>query len=263
MSRSEQPLKLLNPRAAGGSCHVVLSSYGGGLLAGDVIRLRVTGRAGARFLLGTQANTRIYRSPGGSVAQQLTEGHLEAGTLAAVLPDPVVLQAESCYRQHQHWHVAPGALLLLADWFHSGRMDSGEQFAFTSYESELRVSTGEKLVVLDRFAFRPAEHIATSPAHFDRYQTSLAVYLIGSPTDARFQRLRKALDALQPHSRDGLSPELFAQECVVAVTEVRPGVHLLRALGTSRHALQAVYEALYEALAAPELLGFHPGRRKY
>lgn len=263
MSRSVQPLKLLNPRAAGGSCHIVLSSYGGGLLAGDVIRLQVVGRMGARFLLGTQANTRIYRSPEGSVAEQLTEAALEPGSLAAVLPDPVVLQAQSRYRQHQHWHLAPGALLLLADWFHSGRMDSGEQFAFTSYESELRVSVGGRLLVLDRFAFRPAEHIATSPAHFDRYQTSLAVYLVGSPTDARFHRLRQTLETQQPHSRDGLSPELFTQECVVAVTAVRPGVHLLRAFGTSRHALQPIYAALHEALAAPDLLGYHPGLRKY
>ena len=57
-SRSIQPLKLLNPRAAGGSCHVVLSSYGGGMLAGDVIRLRVRAQAGARLFLGTQASTK-------------------------------------------------------------------------------------------------------------------------------------------------------------------------------------------------------------
>jgi urease accessory protein len=262
-SRSVQPLKLLNPRAGGGSCQVVLSSYGGGFLAGDVVRLRLTGQAGARLLLGTQANTRVYRSANGSVAEQHTEAWLEADSLTAVLPDPLVLQADARFCQRQHWHLQPGAVLLLADWLHSGRMDSGEQFKFASFESEIRISHGSRLLALDRFSFRPQEHIATSPAHFGPHQTTLSVYLAGSPDDARFQRLSAVLAAQQPHSRHQLTPDLSQQPAVVAFTEARPGLHLLRALGTSRAALQPIYEALHEALAAPELLGFHAGRRKY
>ncbi|TYZ10066.1 urease accessory protein UreD [Hymenobacter lutimineralis] len=261
--RNVQPLKLLSPRTAAGSCHVVLSSYGGGLLAGDVIRLRVAVQPGARLLLSTQANTRVYRSDDGAVAEQLTEAHVAAGALAVVLPDPIVLQAQSRYRQHQHWHLAAGALLLLADWFHSGRIDSGEQFAFTGYESELRISQEERLTVLDRFAFRPEEHIATSPAHFRQHQTSLAVYLAGSPHDARYQQLAAVLQAQQTQTRAGLPVDVSAHDCVVALTQARPGVLLLRALGTSRTALQPIYDQLYQALASTELLAFAAGLRKY
>lgn len=261
--RNVQPLKILNPRAPGGGCHVVLSSYGGGMVAGDVIQLQLTAHADVRLLLGTQANTKIFRSLDGKVAQQTIEGTLESGALAVVLPDPVVLQEHSRYRQRQHWHVAPDAVLLLADWLHSGRMDNGEQFAFTSFESELRITVDGRLTVLDRFAFRPEEHIATSPANFDRYQTTLSIYLVGHPEDARFRTLAHTLNQLQTISRAGLPEDLSEQELVVAVTPSRPGVHLLRALGTSRQALQPLYEALGQALESEELLGHHPGQRKY
>ncbi len=124
-SRSVQPLKLINPHAPGPSCHVVLASYGGGLLAGDCLRLRVRCEESARLLLTTQANTRIYKSIDGRPAAQLTEGHLADNALAVVLPDPLVPQAASRYHQAQHWHLAPSATLLLADWYHAGRTDAG------------------------------------------------------------------------------------------------------------------------------------------
>ncbi|WP_426490340.1 urease accessory protein UreD [Hymenobacter sp. 102] len=262
-SRSVQPLKLLSPRASGGSCHVMLSSYGGGLLAGDTIRLRIGVQPAARLLLSTQANTRVYRSDHGHPAVQVLEGVLADGAFTAVLPDPLVPQAASRFRQQQQWHLEPGAVLLLADWLHSGRMDSGEQFAFTALESEVRVRVAGRLVVLDRFAFRPEEHIATSPAHFGPHQTTLSVYLIGPPTDNRYQQLAAALAARQPHTRSELPPNLSGQPAITACSEVRPGVYLLRAVGHTRAALQPIYDALYEALAAPELLGFHAGHRKY
>jgi urease accessory protein len=261
--RNVQPLKILNPRAPAGSCHVVLSSYGGGMVAGDVIRLHLTAHADTRLFLGTQANTKIFRSVDGRVAEQIIEGTLESNALAAVLPDPVVLQEHSRYHQRQHWHLAPDAVLLLGDWLHSGRMDNGEQFAFTSFESELRITVAGRLAVLDRFAFRPEEHIASSPANFDRYQTTLSVYLVGHPADNRFQALARTLEELQTISREAVSEDLSEQEFVVAVAPAKPGVYLLRALGTSRQALQPIYERLGQVLEQDALLAHHPGQRKY
>ncbi|RSK32421.1 urease accessory protein UreD [Hymenobacter metallilatus] len=262
-SRSVQPLKLLNPRTHGAGCQVVLSSYGGGFLAGDVVRLRLHVQAQARLLLSTQANTRVYRTDHAVSAEQHLEAHLAPGSLTAILPDPLVLQARARFRQYQHWYLQPGAVLLLADWLHSGRMDSGEQFEFHSYESEIRLTYGGRLLALDRFGFRPREHIATSPAHFGSHQTTLSVYLAGEPADARFQQLSAVLAAQQPHSRRQLPPDLSQQPAVITFTEARPSLHLLRAVGHSRAALQPLYDALHDALASPELLGFHAGRRKY
>lgn len=258
-----QPLKILNPGAHHAGCHAVLSSYGGGMVAGDVIRLRVAVGAQARFFLSTQANTRIFKSVNGAVAEQHTHGTVGENGLAVVFPDPVVLQERSRYRQRQHWTLQAGALLLLVDWLHSGRMDTGEKFAFSTFFSELKVSVGERLVLLDRFTFHPAEHIAPSPANFAEYQTVLSAYLVGDPADGRFAKLATALQALQMPGRQDVHFTLQGKSCLVAVTRVRAEVYQLRALGRSRSDLQPLCDALLQTLAADELFGSNPLQRKY
>jgi urease accessory protein len=258
-----QPLKLLNPGSPAVGCHVVLSSYGGGMVAGDQIWLRVRCHVGTRLLLSTQANTKIFRSVDGAVAEQVIEGELAENGLAVVFPDPVVLQEKSRYRQVQHWDLASGALLLVADWLHSGRMDSGEKFVFSSFYSELKVSRAGRPVVLDRFVFNPDEHIATSPANFEQYQTVLSMYLVGDPTDPRFGILSQALMALKMPESVELHFQMTAKDYLVSVSKVKEGVYLARALAKSRLELQPLIEQVMQALAAPELFGYNPLKRKY
>jgi len=263
-SRSLQPLKIINPAApAGSACHAVLASYGGGLVAGDSIRLRVRCEAGSHLLLSTQANTRIFKSIDGRQAEQLTEGHVAENALAVVLPDPLVPQADSRYHQTQHWHLADSATLLLADWWHAGRTDLGEKFAFTNFATELRVSVAGRLTLLDRFALRPGEHLATSQAVFGPYHTALSLYLIGPPGGVHFQRIAEALRQLPPPGQTALHASLAGQPYVVAVTQARENVLLVRALGMSRLDLEPVYAAVSAALAGEELLGFNVLHRKY
>ncbi len=262
-SRSQQPLKLLNPAAAAGCCHVVVSSYGGGLVAGDVLGLHLAVGAGARLLLSTQANTKVYKSVDGAVAEQHTTGTLAAGALAVVFPDPVVPQAGSRYRQTHDWTLAPDAVLLLIDWIHGGRTDQGERFVFTDFQSEVRVHRAGRLVLLDRFAFAPADHAATAPAHFGPYQTAFTAYLVGDPAEARYARLAAHLHAQTMPERAEPHFSLRDRPAVVAVTAARPGVTVLRAGALDRLALQPLCDALLQELAAPELLGDNPLRRKH
>jgi len=263
-SRSLQPLKIINPAApAGPACHAVLASYGGGLLAGDSIRLRVHCEAGSRLLLSTQANTRIFKSIDGRQAEQFTEGHVAENALAVVLPDPLVPQAASRYHQAQHWHLAPTATLLLADWYHAGRTDLGEKFAFSTFATELCVTVAGRLTLLDRFALRPDEHLATSQATFGPYHTALSFYLVGPPAGAHFRRLAAALRQLPPPGQTELHATLAGRPYVVAVTQARDNVLLVRALGMSRLDLEPMYRAVSVALAEPGLLGFDALQRKY
>ncbi|MBO2011506.1 urease accessory protein UreD [Hymenobacter negativus] len=258
-----QPLKLLQPASHGRAVHVVLSSYGGGMVAGDIIRLRITVQADGRLILSTQASTKIFRSIDGSVAEQHTVGELSENALAVIFPDPVVLQAESRYRQVQEWHLQPTSLLFLVDWFHSGRMDQGEQFAFHALQSELRVRVAGRLVVLDRFAFRPEENIATSPANFAQYQTFFSVFLVGSPDDARYRFLTQVLEGLKMAGSTGPHFRISSQPYVVSVAQARENVWVLRAAAQSRMALQPLCDALLAGLADERLLGYNPLVRKY
>ncbi len=257
-----QPLKILQPVSPTAACHVVLSSYGGGLVAGDAIRLRISGQPGAQLFIGTQASTRVFRSIDGAVAEQHTVGELAENALAVVFPDPVVLQAASRYRQTQAWHLRPSSLLLLVDWFHSGRMDQGERFAFTSLHSELRVRVAGRLVVLDRFGFEPAGNIAASPANFAGYQTFFSLFLVGCPADARFRRLGEMLARQKMPGSTGPHFRFDSQEYVVSVAQARENVWVLRAAAHSRIALQPLCEQILAALADGELLGWNPLARK-
>ncbi|MBF9238269.1 urease accessory protein UreD [Hymenobacter sp. BT683] len=261
--KSIQPLKVFNPAAASPASHVVLSSYGGGMVAGDAIRLHIAAQPHTQLVVSTQASTKIFRSIDGAVAEQHTTGDLDEGALAVVFPDPVVLQAESRYRQVQEWNLQPTSVLLLVDWFHSGRMDQGERFAFTSLHSELRVRVGGRLVVLDKFAFTPGENIATSPANFAGYQTFFSLFLVGSPEDARFQILTAMLARQKMPGSLGPHFNINSQECVVSVTQARDNVWVLRAAAHSRMALQPLCEQILAALASEELLGYNPLARKY
>jgi len=258
-----QPLKLLQPASPGRAVHVVLSSYGGGMVAGDAIRLQIRAQANTQLVVSTQASTRIFRSIDGAVAEQHTEGELAENALAVVFPDPVVLQAESRYRQLQTWHLQPSSLLLLVDWFHSGRMDQGERFAFHALHSELRVRVAGRLVLLDRFAFEPAEHIAASPANFAEYQTFFSVFLIGRPEDARFRLLGEVLAQQKMPGSTGPHFRISSQPYVVSVARARDNVWVLRAAAQSRMALQPLCDALLAALADERLLGYNPLGRKY
>ena len=262
-SKNIQPLKILQPASPTSASHIVLSSYGGGLVAGDVIRLGVAVGAGARLFLSTQASTRVFRSIDGAVAEQHTVGELAENALAVIFPDPVVPQAESRYRQTQEWHLQLTALLLLVDWFHSGRMDQGERFAFTSFHSELRVRVAGRLVLLDRFGFEPAANIAASPANFAGYQTFFSVFLVGSASDARFQALAAMLARQKMPGSNGPHFNINGQECMVSVTQARENVWVLRAAAHSRMALQPLCEQILAALASDELLGYNPLARKY
>lgn len=261
--RSVQPLKILQPRVGGQSCYAMLSSYGGGLVSGDAIRLRVAVGEGARLFLGTQANTKVYKAVGEQETLQHTTGAVGDGALAVVFPDPLVPHAGSRYRQQQHWQLHPNAVLLLADWLHAGRTDSGERFAFTSLQTELRIEIDNKLALLDRFRFQPEEHIATSPAHFGPYHTVLSLYLAGPAHDPRFRHLAEALLARRPPERHDPHFKLAARPHVVSVTQARPNVYVLRALGLSRADLQPFCEEMMRVLMAEELLGFNPWARKF
>ena len=258
-----QPLKILSPGTHSGSCHAVLSTYGGGMVSGDRIRLRIRCGRNTRLFLGTQSNTKVFRSLGGAAAEQFIVGELEEKSLAVVFPDPVVLQEDSRYRQVQHWHLKPGALLFVVDWFHSGRMDRGERFVFTSFLSELKVSVAGKAVLLDRFAFSPAENIAGSPANFDRYQTMFSAYLVGNPEEERFTRLAAKLLQLKMAEGASLDFDLAQQAAILSVSRVKEGVYILRAMAESRIDLQPLCDALLSELATDAYLGFHPWKRKY
>lgn len=169
------PLRLLTPRNHGVAAWVYLSSFGGGLVDGDHFDVQVDVDPGAFALLGTQASTKVYRSPerragdalasGGPTAPDGTDGtaataasagaagtgggcsqrlsaRVGEGAALALLPDPVVCFADARYDQTLDIALAPTASLVAIDGYTCGRSARGERWAFSRYASRTVVTRG-------------------------------------------------------------------------------------------------------------------------
>lgn len=112
---------------------VFLLSYGGGLVGGDQVSLRVDVERDARLAIVTQGHTKIFRPTAASQQQQTTrqslEVHVARGAALCLLPDPVQPFADSRYEQTQVFRVARGGNLCVLDWVTQGRTARGEDWS--------------------------------------------------------------------------------------------------------------------------------------
>jgi len=154
---------------------VYVATLGGGLVDGDAVALSVEVDRGACALLGTQASTKVYRSPNGT-AQSL-RARVASGALLAVLPDPVSCFAGARYEQHIEIQLEDDeATLVLVDALTCGRASRGERWAFSRYASRTRVWRAGRLILLDATLLDPLHgDLLARMGRFDAMATVLAV----------------------------------------------------------------------------------------
>lgn len=183
------PLKLLTPRPRGPSVWAYLSSFGGGLVAGDQTRLDVQVGAGARCFLTTQASTKVYRNPRQWPCSHELSVQVEDKALLVLAPDPVQSFADSIYLQSQRIHLHSGAGLVLLDWFCSGRAARGERWNFHRLQSRNEVFIDDNQCLLDSLHLDPA-HGALSGAHcLGRFNCIGLILIIGGALRGEAQML--------------------------------------------------------------------------
>ena len=146
---ASSPLKILVPRPRGQSVWAYLSSFGGGLVAGDETNLTVTLAPHTRCFLSTQASTKVYRNPDGRPCSHRLHATVGEGAVLVLAPDPVQAFAGSSYVQRQEFQLATGSGLVMVDWFGSGRAACGERWEFDRYQSRNDVLIGGKRVLVD------------------------------------------------------------------------------------------------------------------
>jgi urease accessory protein len=242
------PLRLLTPRNHGHGAWVYSSTYGGGLVGGDAVRLDVhVGRA-ATMLLATQAATKVYRSPLGTIAD--LDAIVEDDGLLVVAPEPVICFAGAGYRQRQRFDLDDRASLVYLDWFSSGRHASGERWQFDRYESRVEIRRAGRLIVVDGLTLS-SEHgsIASRMGRFDVFLTAAIVGAAVAPYAADVLARVSALPvAAHAPLLSGASP-IADEGC------------LLRMAGTS---VEDVGRAARALLAfVPPLLGDDPWARRW
>ncbi len=141
------PLKLLRAYTqSSGHCELPLLHTAGGLVGGDVLKLRADLEPGSRALITTVAAQKVYGSvrrsrshPEGRWAEQHLQLRLAAGSDLEWLPQELVLYADALYQQHQEVELAEGASFLAMDVVRLGRTAAGEKLGAGRWRSSLSI----------------------------------------------------------------------------------------------------------------------------
>lgn len=188
----QYPLKLVSPapvRIAHGAAELIhtvyLLTYGGGLVAGDVIDLDVILESHTRLTLLTQGSTKLFKSISSDVvSRQTMTVTLAPGAALCYLPDPVQPFEKSCFEQKQVYNITvpddPGLSrgnLCVLDWVSNGRPANGENWSFFRYGSRNEVylcqPAGDRRLLLRDNLMLDQRALQTSVAH---RMDGLAVY---------------------------------------------------------------------------------------
>jgi urease accessory protein len=260
------PLRLLAPRNHGTAAWVYTSSFGGGLLDGDDVRLRIAVDATATAFVSTQASTKVYRqalSNAGLPRRSARERRgAEAGASAALdacvgadgllilAPDPIVCFARSRYRQTQRFDLEGNAGLIAIDWFTSGRHAAGERWMFERYCSRSEIRRDGEIVWHDA-TLLDAEDGSIS-ARMGRFDVVATVAISGPCLHAEVTALLTEISHTPVGRMDSFvvsASSLGASGCVIRIA----GLSIEEVGGVLRRHLAFV----------PRLLGDDPWARKW
>ncbi|GDY21496.1 hypothetical protein LBMAG56_28430 [Verrucomicrobiota bacterium] len=248
---ASSPLKLLVPRPRGSSVWAYLSSFGGGLVAGDETVLDLRLAAGTRAFLSTQASTKVYRNPHQRACGHRLGATLGADALLVFAPDPVQAFAGSSYVQRQEFRLQSGASLVLVDWFTSGRSACGERWAFNRLQSRNEIFFGDERVLVDSLLLDPADGALAKPHRLGRFNCIALVVLLGPA-------LREAAASVLADVAQ--QPVTRRAPLVCSASAIRDGA-LLRIAG--EHVEDVGREIHRQLRELGELLGDDPLARKW
>ncbi len=242
------PLRLLTPANHGAAAWIYASSYGGGLVGGDAIRLSVEVGQGAAAFISTQSSTKAYRSDLGATTS--VHARVGDGALLVLAPDPIVCFAGSSCRQSQHIDIAGAGALVLVDCLSSGRRAAGERWAFDRYSSRTTVRVDGRLIFYDGLSLDSTDgDIAGRMGRFDVVAT---VLVVGPSVSAAADAILGDVQAL---------PVVRRSEVLTAAAPVAGHGIVLRLAGVS---VEQVTAMVRKHLAfVPSLLGDDPWSRKW
>ena len=230
--RAASPLKILVPRSRGASVWAYLSSYGGGMVAGDRTRLTVQVADGASCYLSTQATTKIYKNPEGRPCGHQLDARIGHGAVLALIPDPVQAYAGSIYCQRQRFDLEPGGGLALVDWVSAGRAARGERWAFNHFESRNEVFQNGQRTFLDSLWLDPADGELIGRHRLGRFNHVALALLLGDAMREPAARLLASL-AAEPVRRQ--SELIFSASAVAGGALLRCAGERVEAVGRFLH----------------------------
>jgi urease accessory protein len=231
----KNPLKLLAPRPRGPSVSAYLSSFGGGLVAGDQTSLTVRLGAGARCYLTTQASTKVYRNPAQKPCSHELCARLDGNSLLVLAPDPIQSFADSTYRQSQKFYLQSGAGLVLLDWFCSGRAARGERWDFQRLQSRNEIFIDGQQRLLDSLLLDRAHGAIGGRHRLGRFNCVGMVSIVGSGLQNEARSLLAGVESQSIQQRSSL---------IFAASPIRDGI-VLRVAGEHHEDVASyIYQSL-------------------
>ena len=141
------PLRVMRPIGhPSGAALVYLLSPTGGVLQGDRYEVSIRVGAGARALFTTQAATKVYGMDGEGASQAIRI-HVESDGLLEYLPDPIILYADSDFRQEVDITLDAGARMIYQEIVMPGRIARGERLAFRRFSARLTARDAEGVLL--------------------------------------------------------------------------------------------------------------------
>jgi len=251
--QGHSPLKLLAPETASPAAMIYVSTFGGGLVAGDDIRLQLTAGPRTTTFLGTQSATKIYRSTDGQACGQSLVAHLAEDATLIAWPDPLIPFANSSYQQEQSFHLTPTSSLILIDSQVAGRLARNERWAMHRFASRNRVTLANQPILNDTLLLDKDDGPIATIARTGRYNSLTTLFLTGPAT----QPWALALDAEIRATPPGRHPPLLC-----TTTRLRNNAGLLIRIASTDPRLSAT--SLRSALApVTTILGADPWCRKW
>ena len=246
-----EPLKLLTPIPRGPSVWACVSSFGGGMVAGDETRLDLDIGVGAACFVGTQASTKVYRNPTRRACGHQTRATVSDGGCLVFAPEVLQAFADSSYNQRQEFELTGSASLVLVDWLSSGRSDCGEQWAFRSYESRNEIRVDGKRRVVDAVQFDSKSGALASPHRMGNWNCLAMLLMIGPGLATQSAGLLEDI---------GRRPVEKSAPGVASASPIAGGV-MLRVAGDSVETVRRELQLHLDGLTG--LLGDNPWKRKW
>jgi urease accessory protein len=247
-AHAHTPLKWLSPKNHGHAAWVFQSTYGGGFVGDDALKLDIEVRPGASLFLSSQAASKVYRA---TQSRFTLEARVGPGATLVCWPDPVVCFAGARLVQRQSFQLEATASLVCVDACTAGRVASGERWAFDHLALKLEVAIDQAPCFTDALVLSPLHgELRARLSPFDAFST---VVLAGPKLAAACEAIEAQINAGPLQRADGRA---------LVVCSRWPWGLVIRLAAGSMEALAQSTRALLQPLL-PALLGDDPLERKW
>ncbi len=239
-NRHEGPLRIqkaLYPE--GGDCAQLLMLHPpGGIASGDELDIRLDVGADAQALLTTPGAGKWYRSAG-RVARQNVLMRADAGARLEWLPQETIVFDGAIAEQRLRVELAGDARCCGWDIVVLGRQARDESFRHGAWSQQIEIIRDGRLLWKERSALRGGDALLEARVGWQGRHVAGLMWAVGTPFTEELVEACRAIE----------TPEL-----AFGVTQVQPGLLLIRALGRSAERTRAAFAAAWAALR-PSLMG--------